>query len=73
MRCLEKGSTVDLQRRIFRSSGVRALETQPDYLQGEGKLRDYQLDGLNWMVYSWSNDHNCILADEVRAGLQGGL
>lgn len=71
-RCLEAGSSVDLQRRIFRSSGVRALEAQPDYLLGTGKLRDYQLDGLNWMVYSWSNDHNCILADEVRAGCSAG-
>jgi chromodomain-helicase-DNA-binding protein 1 len=71
VRCLEPGSSVDLQRRLFRTSGVRALESQPDYLQGAGKLRDYQLDGLNWMVYSWSNDHNCILADEVCARMGG--
>ena len=32
---------------------------------GGGKLRDYQLDGLNWMAYSWSKGMNGILADEV--------
>jgi hypothetical protein len=32
---------------------------------GSLKLRDYQLDGLNWMVYSWSQDRNVILADEM--------
>jgi chromodomain-helicase-DNA-binding protein 1 len=33
-----------------------------------GTLRDYQLDGLNWMVYSWSRDCNGILADEMGLG-----
>lgn len=35
---------------------------------GKLKLRDYQLDGLNWMVYSWSQDRNVILADEMGLG-----
>lgn len=30
-----------------------------------GKLRDYQLESLNWMIYSWSEDRNIVLADEV--------
>ena len=64
-RCVEPSVSVDLQRRMFRSSGTRAMERQPDFLQGGGRLRDYQLDGLNWMIYSWSQDNNCILADEV--------
>ncbi len=34
-------------------------------------LRDYQLQGLNWMVYSWSQDRNVILADEVGRGEAG--
>lgn len=40
---------------------------QPDYLVG-GTLRDYQLGGLNWLVYSWSKNINCILADEMGLG-----
>ncbi len=40
-----------------------------------GQLRDYQLDSLNWMIYSWSEDRNIILADEMGLGktVQVGL
>jgi SNF2 family DNA or RNA helicase len=31
-------------------------------------LRDYQLEGLNWLTYSWKEDRNCILADEMGLG-----
>lgn len=58
---------VEAQRRAFRAAGTRALEAQPGCLRG-GALRDYQLDGLNWLVYSWSCAHNCILADEMGLG-----
>lgn len=43
------------------------LKEQPPYLIG-GELRNYQLDGLNWMAYSWSNNINGILADEMGLG-----
>jgi chromodomain-helicase-DNA-binding protein 1 len=33
-----------------------------------GKLRDYQLEGLNFLVNSWRNDTNVILADEMGLG-----
>lgn len=49
---------------VRRGAGTRALEEQPACLSG-GQLRDYQLDGLNWLVYSWSCASNCILADEM--------
>jgi len=31
------------------------LKTQPEYLGHEEslELRDYQLEGLNWMLHSW--------------------
>lgn len=45
---------------------MRSLEKQPEWLKA-GQLRDYQLDGLNWMVYSWAKGNNCILADEMGA------
>lgn len=32
------------------------------------ELRDYQLDGLNWLVYSWCKQHSVILADEMGLG-----
>lgn len=44
---------------------------QPDYMKGaDGNLvlRDYQLDGLNWLIHSWSKDNSVILADEMGLG-----
>jgi chromodomain-helicase-DNA-binding protein 1 len=45
------------------------LKEQPssEWLKG-GKLRDYQLHGLNWLIYSWCNNTNVILADEMGLG-----
>lgn len=31
-------------------------------------LRAYQLEGLNWLRYSWYKGNNCILADEMGLG-----
>ena len=33
-----------------------------------GTLRDYQMESLNWMIYSWSENRNIILADEMGLG-----
>jgi SNF2 family DNA or RNA helicase len=30
-----------------------------------GELRDYQLEGLNWLVFNWCAGRNVILADEM--------
>ena len=53
------------QRRA--SESQRALQAQPEFLRA-GTLRDYQLEGLNWLIYSWMQNHNCILADEMGLG-----
>jgi len=66
-RLLEPTKTTEQQRKSFLLKGHRALTEQPKYLAG-GELRDYQLAGLNWLVYSWSQDNNCILADEMGLG-----
>ncbi|GAY42250.1 hypothetical protein CUMW_065340 [Citrus unshiu] len=62
----EQGKMVDLQRKKGKAS-LRKLEEQPEWLRG-GKLRDYQLEGLNFLVNSWRNDTNVILADEMGLG-----
>ncbi|KAL8156510.1 hypothetical protein AgCh_001565 [Apium graveolens] len=61
-----QGKMVDVQRRKSKAS-LRKLEEQPEWLKG-GKLRDYQLEGLNFLVNSWRNDTNVILADEMGLG-----
>jgi superfamily II DNA or RNA helicase len=32
------------------------------------ELFPYQLEGLNWLIYSWYHRRNCILADEMGLG-----
>ncbi|CAK9826197.1 Chromodomain-helicase-DNA-binding protein 1 [Anthophora retusa] len=46
------------------------LKGQPEYM-GKGRdltLRDYQMDGLNWMIHSWCKENSVILADEMGLG-----
>jgi chromodomain-helicase-DNA-binding protein 1 len=42
-------------------------EQQPSYLTG-GELRDYQIDGLNWLISRWCANTNAMLADEMGLG-----
>ncbi|KAL3217007.1 hypothetical protein MRX96_032663 [Rhipicephalus microplus] len=46
------------------------LKTQPSYIGGLQKLelRDYQLEGLNWLANSWCKENGVILADEMGLG-----
>ncbi|KAF9568036.1 chromodomain-helicase DNA-binding protein [Agrocybe pediades] len=41
----------------------------PDYIKTTGgELKDFQLTGLNWLAFLWSNGENGILADEMGLG-----
>ena len=31
-------------------------------------LREYQIEGVNWLIFSWYQRRNCILADEMGLG-----
>ncbi|KAM7256171.1 hypothetical protein ACFE04_011912 [Oxalis oulophora] len=46
--------------------GNTRLLTQPSCIQG--KMRDYQLAGLNWLIRLYENGINGILADEMGLG-----
>ncbi|XP_045832721.1 ISWI chromatin-remodeling complex ATPase CHR11-like isoform X2 [Trifolium pratense] len=46
--------------------GNTRLVTQPSCIQG--KMRDYQLAGLNWLIRLYENGINGILADEMGLG-----
>ncbi|XP_061695870.1 chromodomain-helicase-DNA-binding protein 7 isoform X2 [Syngnathoides biaculeatus] len=43
------------------------LEESREYRNGNA-LREYQLEGLNWLTFNWYNSRNCILADEMGLG-----
>ncbi|KAI3643904.1 hypothetical protein MP228_010068 [Amoeboaphelidium protococcarum] len=50
-----------------RKAVFRRLAQQPPYMNN-GKLRQYQLEGVSWLAYLWSTDTNGILADEMGLG-----
>uniref|UniRef100_A0A5S6QHK0 Chromodomain-helicase-DNA-binding protein 3 n=1 Tax=Trichuris muris TaxID=70415 RepID=A0A5S6QHK0_TRIMR len=53
-------SNIDLKKK---------LDQQPDYIsECGGTLHDYQLEGLNFLRYSWSTSTDAILADEMGLG-----
>jgi chromodomain-helicase-DNA-binding protein 1 len=49
----------------------RTIKSPPEFLPEHLTLRDYQLDGLNWLAHSWCRANSVILADEM--GLQGHI
>lgn len=44
------------------------LQVQPSDLQEGCKMREFQLDGLNWMISLYETGINGILADEMGLG-----
>ncbi len=47
----------------------KKFEKQPEYLDSTGgTLHEYQLEGLNWLRFSYSQGTDTILADEMGLG-----
>lgn len=45
------------------------VPTEDDEEPNEGlRLRDYQLEGVNWLLWNWWHRRSCILADEMGLG-----
>ncbi|KAF9115239.1 hypothetical protein BGX27_008473 [Mortierella sp. AM989] len=56
-----------LQPRPSNTLPFEELKEQPSYISG-GTLKDYQMDGLNWLRYNHWKNVNSILADEMGLG-----
>jgi len=41
---------------------------EPHFYKNGNRLRDYQIDGVNWLASTWYKQHSCILADEMGLG-----
>uniref|UniRef100_A0A7N6APP1 DNA helicase n=1 Tax=Anabas testudineus TaxID=64144 RepID=A0A7N6APP1_ANATE len=56
-------------KRVDRPHAVdwKKLDSSREYRNGNA-LREYQLEGLNWLTFNWYNSRNCILADEMGLG-----
>ncbi|XP_029470707.1 chromodomain-helicase-DNA-binding protein 6 isoform X2 [Rhinatrema bivittatum] len=49
------------------SGSWQKLEKSREY-KNNNQLREYQLEGMNWLLFNWYNRKNCILADEMGLG-----
>jgi SNF2 family DNA or RNA helicase len=43
------------------------MDTEDDEVDPDRgfRLRSYQLEGVNWLLFNWWNKRSCILADEM--------
>jgi len=41
---------------------------EPHIYKNENRLRDYQVDGVNWLSSTWYKKQGCVLADEMGLG-----
>ena len=47
----------------------KTWEKQPEYIDKTGgSLHPYQLEGVNWLRFSWAGGTDTILADEMGLG-----
>jgi len=66
---LKKPPPSEFQKYVPRPQAFqwKKIEKSPEYKDGN-TLRDYQLEGLNWLSFCWYKRQNCILADEMGLG-----
>ncbi|ORX87384.1 hypothetical protein BCR32DRAFT_260626 [Anaeromyces robustus] len=63
----EKEEDEEILREEKRQQKTVILTESPSYIKN-GKLREYQLQGLNWLISLYNNGINGILADEMGLG-----
>jgi SNF2 family DNA or RNA helicase len=58
-----------IKRQIAKLDDDAAADAPTDSVEGSVlKLRAYQLEGVNWLLWNWYNQRSCILADEMGLG-----
>ncbi|XP_050157988.1 CHD3-type chromatin-remodeling factor PICKLE-like isoform X2 [Malus sylvestris] len=63
----QKSSLRDAMDSKYKQKEFQQYEGSPDFLSG-GTLHPYQLEGLNFLRFSWSKQTHVILADEMGLG-----
>ena len=56
-----------IYKRRPRKSEWKKSDAPPTFLNNN-VLRPYQLEGVNWLLFSWYHGNNCLLADEMGLG-----
>jgi SNF2 family DNA or RNA helicase len=58
-----------VKRQIAKLEDDVVVDVPIDSVEGSVlKLRAYQLEGVNWLLWNWYNQRSCILADEMGLG-----
>ena len=57
-----------MSSRDSRPSPDKYKQYQSIHLKNNVVLREYQVEGVNWLIFSWYQRRNCILADEMGLG-----
>ncbi|XP_041366763.1 chromodomain-helicase-DNA-binding protein 1-like [Gigantopelta aegis] len=66
---MENMSTVDAKTVSTNKNRVAVTEDLlRKYGWGDLNLRDYQIDGVNWLIDCYNRGHGCILGDEMGLG-----
>uniref|UniRef100_A0A3B1JQ50 Chromodomain helicase DNA binding protein 7 n=1 Tax=Astyanax mexicanus TaxID=7994 RepID=A0A3B1JQ50_ASTMX len=75
---IDQSKIEDFERVMAREPETKRVERPPtsDWQKSESSreykngnaLREYQLEGVNWLLFNWYNTRNCILADEMGLG-----
>ncbi|XP_031802224.1 chromodomain-helicase-DNA-binding protein 7 isoform X1 [Sarcophilus harrisii] len=75
---IDQAKIEEFERLMSREPETERVERPPadDWKKSESsreyknnnKLREYQLEGVNWLLFNWYNTRNCILADEMGLG-----
>ncbi|KAL2076371.1 hypothetical protein ACEWY4_028035 [Coilia grayii] len=75
---IDQSKIEDFERVMAREPELKPVERPPasDWQKSESSrqyknsntLREYQLEGVNWLLFNWFNTRNCILADEMGLG-----
>uniref|UniRef100_A0A672SML0 Chromodomain helicase DNA binding protein 7 n=1 Tax=Sinocyclocheilus grahami TaxID=75366 RepID=A0A672SML0_SINGR len=75
---IDQGKIEEFERVMEREPQLKRVERPPasDWQKSESSreykngnaLREYQLEGVNWLLFNWYNTRNCILADEMGLG-----
>ncbi|XP_054157969.1 chromodomain-helicase-DNA-binding protein 4-like [Oppia nitens] len=56
------------EKKSKKSDPKKKWEKQPEWIPEPLELHEYQMDGINWLRYSWANQTDTILADEMGLG-----
>jgi len=59
---------VNNETKVLLDDSHLPLLVQPSILKGGGSLRDYQLEGLNWLARLYTSGISGVLADEMGLG-----